>query len=244
MLTRTLIYSFARLFSQLEAGRISQEEYDELTGGISEEQYLAELELEKQEEAPMSREAQKVYNGMRSESGVEFAPWMKVDAEAIAKAKQEREQRKARQAQAALKSDSMLIDPQAAELGGGCTRARAPRRPATRRAPPPPRPQPTALPPGVRARPPHPLMSWMMRDAHVRGMFLPHHSWPVAPRCARRASRTCARSPPMLIRARTSRARPTAAPPPARARAARDPRGGDEGVGGGGRMPPGRKRRA
>merc|ERR1719440_528833 len=45
---------------------------------------------------------------------------MKVDAEAIAKAKAEREARKAKAAQAAsLKSDSMLIDPQAAELGAG-----------------------------------------------------------------------------------------------------------------------------
>ena len=119
MLTHTHIYSFARLFSQLEAGRISQEEYDELTGGISEDQYLAELEVEKQEEAQMSREAQKVYNGMRSESGVEFAPWMKIDAEAIAQAKKERELRKAKQAASALKADSMLIDPQAAELGAG-----------------------------------------------------------------------------------------------------------------------------
>merc|ERR1719159_1642813 len=57
--------------------------------------------------------------GMVSSSGVEFAPWMKVDAEAIAKAKKDREARKAKQAQAALKSDSMLIDPQAAELGAG-----------------------------------------------------------------------------------------------------------------------------
>ena len=67
----------------------------------------------------MSREAQKVYNGMRSESGVEFAPWMKIDAEAIAQAKKERELRKAKQAASALKADSMLIDPQAAELGAG-----------------------------------------------------------------------------------------------------------------------------
>merc|ERR1719163_1686521 len=64
-------------------------------------------------------EAQKIMKGMRSASGVEFAPWMKVDAEAIAKAKREREARKARAAENALRSDSMLIDPQAAELGAG-----------------------------------------------------------------------------------------------------------------------------
>merc|ERR1719331_3456909 len=43
---------------------------------------------------------------------------MKIDAEAIAKAKKEREGRKAKSA-AGLKSDAMLIDPQAAELGAG-----------------------------------------------------------------------------------------------------------------------------
>merc|ERR1719231_1283130 len=55
---------------------------------------------------------------MRSSSGVEFAPWMQVDAEAIAQAKKDRAARKARQS-AAGKADSMLIDPQAAELGAG-----------------------------------------------------------------------------------------------------------------------------
>merc|ERR1719310_2407182 len=79
--------------------------------------YMEEDEVEPEPE--MSAEAQKIMSGMRSASGVEFAPWMKVDAEAIAKAKKEREARKAKQAQAALKSDSMLIDPQAAELGAG-----------------------------------------------------------------------------------------------------------------------------
>jgi hypothetical protein len=56
-------------------------------------------------------------SGMRSESGVEFAPWMKIDAEAIAQAKKEREARKSKVAP--LKADAMLIDPQAAELGAG-----------------------------------------------------------------------------------------------------------------------------
>merc|ERR1719453_228654 len=114
---------FPTLEDELKAGKITQEEYDQLTEGdefMSEEEYLQELELE--EAAPkeeMSMEAKKIMRGMTSESGVEFAPWMKVDAEAIAKAKADREERKARQAENALKSDSMLIDPQAAELGAG-----------------------------------------------------------------------------------------------------------------------------
>lgn len=80
---------------------------------------MDEAELVEEVPAEMSAEAAKIMRGMTSSSGVEFAPWMKVDAEAIAKAKEEREARKARQAQAALKSDSMLIDPQAAETGAG-----------------------------------------------------------------------------------------------------------------------------
>merc|ERR1719440_2046810 len=80
---------------------------------LTEEEYEAEKEVE------LSQAAQKVVNNMKSSTGVEFAPWMKVDAEAIAKAKKEREERKARQAAQAGKADSMLIDPQAAELGAG-----------------------------------------------------------------------------------------------------------------------------
>jgi hypothetical protein len=102
---------------QLAAGKITQAEYDELAGGISEEEYLTEQTAEPE----MSADAQKIMKGMKSSSGVEFAPWMKVDAEAIAKAKKERELRKAKAAANAMKSDSMLIDPQAAELGGACT---------------------------------------------------------------------------------------------------------------------------
>merc|ERR1719326_2400061 len=80
---------------------------------MDEEEYAAESE-------ELSAGAKKIINNMKSSSGVEFAPWMKVDAEAIAKAKKESEARKAKQAAAALnKQDSMLIDPQAAELGAG-----------------------------------------------------------------------------------------------------------------------------
>jgi len=67
----------------------------------------------------MSADAKKVINNMKSSTGVEFAPWMKVDAEAIAKAKKEREERKARLAAQNVRGDSMLLDPQAAELGAG-----------------------------------------------------------------------------------------------------------------------------
>jgi len=116
--------TFPTLEEELEAGKITQEEYDALMGGdgeyMDESEYEEELEAGVLEEkAEMSQEAQRVVRGMKSESGVEFAPWMKIDAEAIAKAKKEREARKAKQAMQALKSDSMLIDPQAAELGAG-----------------------------------------------------------------------------------------------------------------------------
>lgn len=107
---------FPTLEEELEAGRITQEEYDELSqdgGAMTEEEFV------QQEEAPkeLSAEAAKVVKGMTSATGVEFAPWMKVDAEAIAKAKKDRELRKAKQA--AARNDAMLIDPQAAELSGG-----------------------------------------------------------------------------------------------------------------------------
>lgn len=81
---------------------------------MDEDEYLAE-----QKEEALSAGAQQVINNMKSSTGVEFAPWMKVDAEKIAQAKKEREERKARSAANALKSDAMLLDPQAAELGGG-----------------------------------------------------------------------------------------------------------------------------
>jgi len=118
--TGVRMQEFPTLEDELKEGKITQEEYDQLTEGISEDEYEAELSAQAQaEEAEMSAEAAKIVKGMTSASGVEFAPWMKVDAEAIAKAKKEREARKARQAASALKSDSMLIDPQAAELGAG-----------------------------------------------------------------------------------------------------------------------------
>ena len=65
----------------------------------------------------MSDAAKRVKRGMTSASGVEFAPWMTVDADAIAKAKREREERKAREA-AGYKVEGFKVDPQAAELSG------------------------------------------------------------------------------------------------------------------------------
>lgn len=80
-----------------------------------------ELEDETDDEDPsnLSNDAKKVYNNMRSSTGVEFAPWMKIDPEAIAKAEKERAARKARKAAASKVIDPMQLDPQAAELGAG-----------------------------------------------------------------------------------------------------------------------------
>merc|ERR1719454_2830760 len=83
---------------------------------MTEDEYLAQMGKEDSPEE-MSEDAQRVYRGMRSVTGVEFAPWMKVDAEKIAAAKKAREERKARSTTS--KNDQMLIDPQAAELGAG-----------------------------------------------------------------------------------------------------------------------------
>ena len=74
------------------AGRITQEEYDELSTAMTEEEYQAELDSGILDDEPLSADAAKIMSGMRSESGVEFAPWMKIDAEAIAQAKKEREE--------------------------------------------------------------------------------------------------------------------------------------------------------
>lgn len=100
-----------------EAG-MSLEEYEKSMFGDAPAMTEEEYEMEQKEEE-LSAGAQKVINNMKSSSGVEFAPWMKVDAEAIAKAKKERAERKARSAAVQGKGDNMLIDPQAAELGAG-----------------------------------------------------------------------------------------------------------------------------
>ena len=109
---------YPTLEEELEAGRITQEEYDELNGGMSEEEYERQEAMAEEAAPELSADAKRVLSGMKSSSGVEFAPWMKVDPEAIAKAKADREARKARAAEG-MRSDAMLIDPQAAELGAG-----------------------------------------------------------------------------------------------------------------------------
>lgn len=97
--------------------RMQVKEQEEEEEFMDEEEY--EQEQEKEQEKEMSPEAKKVINNMKSSTGVEFAPWMKIDPEAIAKAKKDRDERKARAASNSVKSDAMLLDPQAAELGGG-----------------------------------------------------------------------------------------------------------------------------
>mmetsp|Transcript_26272 Transcript_26272/g.82610 ORF Transcript_26272/g.82610 Transcript_26272/m.82610 type:complete len:205 (-) Transcript_26272:502-1116(-) len=95
---------------------------------MSEEEFLAMQDAEELVDADgnvvtqtqeLSEGAKRVVRGMRSETGVEFAPWMKVDAEAIARADRERKERKARQAAQAKQLDPYAMDPQAAELGAG-----------------------------------------------------------------------------------------------------------------------------
>merc|ERR1719217_1342597 len=63
---------------------------------MTEAEYLAEQQAEEESYENLSEDAKRVYRGMRSSTGVEFAPWMKVDAEKIAAAKKAREARKAR----------------------------------------------------------------------------------------------------------------------------------------------------
>merc|ERR1719375_1235662 len=85
---------------------------------MTEEEYMANLEEEETlSEAALSEAAQREANKMKSVTGVEFAPWMKVDPAAVARAKAEREARKKRAGPSTV--DPMAIDPQAAELGGG-----------------------------------------------------------------------------------------------------------------------------
>merc|ERR1719421_2203493 len=81
---RMEVDEYPTLEEELASGAITQEEYDQMVGGLeeyTEEEYAAE------QEAELSKGAQQIINNMKSESGVEFAPWMKIDAEAIARAK-------------------------------------------------------------------------------------------------------------------------------------------------------------
>jgi len=114
---RTAQQALAMAVEEEEVEAMSEEEYlAEMA--MTEDELVAETKTDDQSYEDLSDDAKRVYRGMRSSSGVEFAPWMKVDAEKIAAAKKAREERKARST-AASRSDQMLIDPQAAELGAG-----------------------------------------------------------------------------------------------------------------------------
>lgn len=63
--------------------------------------------------------AKKVFNNLRSEAGVEFAPWMTLDPEEIARVERERKERLAKGAESAQNIGAMVSDPQAAEVGAG-----------------------------------------------------------------------------------------------------------------------------
>merc|ERR1719164_378863 len=108
MVPRPALRSATRLATSPVRMQVPQEE--EI---MDEEEFMDEEEYAAEQSQELSEGANKVINNMKSSTGVEFAPWMKVDAEAIAKAKKERAERKARTA-AQSRSDSMLIDPQAA----------------------------------------------------------------------------------------------------------------------------------
>jgi len=67
----------------------------------------------------LSTDAKKVFNNLRSEAGVEFAPWMKLDPEEVARVERERAKRLAKGAESANTIGAMVSDPQAAEVGAG-----------------------------------------------------------------------------------------------------------------------------
>jgi len=106
------------LFARMSVGEEEEVIEEEAVEDMTEEEYLAEMAAEEAGGEELSEDAERVYRGMRSSSGVEFAPWMKVDAEKIALAKKERLARKQRAAAAAQAQDGISMDPQAAELSG------------------------------------------------------------------------------------------------------------------------------
>jgi len=67
----------------------------------------------------LSTDAKKVFNNLRSEAGVEFAPWMQLDPEEVARVERERAKRLAKGAESAQNIGAMVSDPQAAEVGAG-----------------------------------------------------------------------------------------------------------------------------
>mmetsp|Transcript_43680 Transcript_43680/g.72582 ORF Transcript_43680/g.72582 Transcript_43680/m.72582 type:complete len:328 (-) Transcript_43680:241-1224(-) len=107
----------ATLEEQLKEGLITQEEYDMLSSAVEEDEYLAEVANEP--EAELSQEAKDEKARLSGPTGVEFAPWMKIDPEAIAKAKKDRAARLAQQASSTGKKrvDQAFVDPIGAEQG-------------------------------------------------------------------------------------------------------------------------------
>mmetsp|Transcript_51076 Transcript_51076/g.95578 ORF Transcript_51076/g.95578 Transcript_51076/m.95578 type:complete len:319 (+) Transcript_51076:63-1019(+) len=89
------------LEQQLKDGDINQEEYDLFSSAIEEDEYLEQIENEP--EKVLSEEAQKEQEALTGAGGREYAPWMKVDPEAIVAAKQDRAARQKRLADEAAK---------------------------------------------------------------------------------------------------------------------------------------------
>jgi len=108
----------ATLEDQLKEGLITQEEYDMLSSAVSEEEFLAAGGVEA-DEPELSAEAKIEASRMVSGSGVEWAPWMKIDAEAVASAKKERAARQAAAAAAKenQRTEILELDAQGAEVG-------------------------------------------------------------------------------------------------------------------------------
>lgn len=98
----------ATLEEQLKEGLITQEEYDMLSEAVDESEYLAELEKEP-EEKKLSKEAADEKSRLSGPTGVEFAPWMKIDPEAIAQAKKDRAARLERLEKERQETDSFRI---------------------------------------------------------------------------------------------------------------------------------------
>jgi len=109
------------LEQDLKDGLITPEEYDELSGAMDQDEYEEVLAKEKEEEV-MSEQAKKEMKKLTGKGGVEFAPWMKVDPEAIAKAKADRKERKKKleeeKSSQTFSDKTLQMDTAAGEMGG------------------------------------------------------------------------------------------------------------------------------
>lgn len=105
------------LEQQLKDGEITQEDYDLLSSAIEEDEYLEEMANEVPEKT-LSEEAQKQRALLESKDGREYAPWMKVDTEAVVQAKKDRAARQERlAAEAARKeAEAAFIDLKATDI--------------------------------------------------------------------------------------------------------------------------------